>query len=128
MNSPTNTQLSQTTNRSSTMCRRLVTTCLTCKYRVMNLMACRDWKSTTSKNMFGSGWMKQHVDDDVGNLINMLKLTFCKVCVGTKVIEDRRTFEMSNKKLIDNVVAEIEKSLIGVTQVRVQFPGYRVFV
>ena len=128
MSSQITTKSFSTTNRSPIMCRRSVTVCFTCRCRTMTLKTCRDWKSDTSRNIFGSGWMKTHVDRNRYNFINSLRIGICDTCMGTGVLVEQPGFDSMNRKAIGDLPAEIKKSLIGVTQLRVKFPGYVVFI
>ena len=109
------------------MCKRMVTCCLMCAYTTMNLNPCKKWGSDAVRNIFGSGWMKEHVSRNRNNLINSLRIVICNRCAVGGMVVEQPGFDSANRKLIDKTFTRMSESLLGVTELRLAFPGYVIF-
>jgi len=110
------------------MCRRMVTACVECGTELKELFPCSKWYQREDRNIFGSGWMRDHVKEDKGNLTNSVKFSFCIGCKKTVSVSDRYEIEEMYKKKVVRMFSDMEKHMIGVLSMRVIFPGFVIFL
>jgi len=108
------------------MCTRTIRVCVMCRAREVRLRPCLEWKGETTTYIFGSGWMRKHVETSRYNLTNNIIVRVCEACTGIVRGVESEVMDGTLTARAKSIVTDMTTGMIGVVVPRTNWGG-RVF-